>query len=251
MDNNKEAIYFVYIPADKVLIPCVDISKISMEKINKDFIQDWYNFIKNLQINYRKHENLDQTIDNLSKNFEIKTIENYFIILPKGFKGGFVKNYPDLFNASHEQIVNFIEKTNSMLDDIFIRTSEKIHIINMKIHPLTYLNLNIENSDWALTKARKKIIYISILVWQNYREKDKFICNIELIEKYCTPDIYNCDNYIMLFSRALNSKSNNLIDWCRNNKNKIIWDRDLLNDIPIYHRNICENELDFPDFKND
>lgn len=243
--KNKQCIYFKAVLIDKLLIPYFDVSKANFEYIDTTFLNVWKNFISYLQMNFK----------NINKEIELLTSTGYNVtaihlneFLPLGFREGLIYNFPDVLNCTNSQLYLFLNNTGLTLDKFLFRVNEHQSLINTKIHPYNFIHLGINNS-YEIVKFAKlqtsKTIWISIIIWWNYRQidnmgEDNFI---ELIETYCLPNLFNCDYFIMAYARALESTNSTFIDWFENNKCNIIWDDDLLNDVPSYHLEICKNNF--------
>ena len=252
MENQRQAIKFINIPSDKVIVPIFDVSKANFTYIDIDFLDSWKTFINNLNEQYKIDKDHKLFITELSKNYKTVTNNTYNIMLPPYFRGGIIYNFPDLYKANNNQLIKFVEQTKIKLSDILIRTSNKQICVNLKIEPETFVNLDFSNYDWLVEQAKindNKKIWISIVIWWNYKndtkiktleEKNNFI---ELIEKYCTPEIYYCNYYIMLFSRIKQLGNLELINWAKKNITNIIWDEDLLSDTPTFSIEKCKGEI--------
>lgn len=248
-----EAIYFVLVPSNKLIIPCFDVSK--AKTIKENLIQEWDEFIITMQKKYDGDNSYDVFVNNLKKEYKVVINNNITIGLPIHFEGGLIKNFPDLYNANNNQLIDFVKKTKITLDKIKIRTGEKQVVCTYNIHPVNFLNLNFTDSIWLAEQAKlqnNKKIWISIVVWWKYRSTSipgnsnvgKYRNSediVYLIENYCLPEIYNCDFFIMLTARALELNDHNLLSWIEKSKSKILWDSDALSDTPQSHIYKCKD----------
>lgn len=249
MKTQTDAISFIYIPSDKVVIPHFDVSKAKMNDINDQFLSLWQQFINEKQQLFNQYDrNISKFINILGLQYNIIINNDYLVMLPPHFTGGLINNFPDLYHATHNQLTEFINKTQMKLNEILIRTSEKQILVNMKLHPTTFLNLSFSDTRWLIDQAKKqssKIIWLSIVIWWRYRDNNAVTDDslISLLETHCIPDLYYCNYYVMFYARVLELDNKNLIKWCENHLINVIWDEDLLSDTPSYHLEKCKNVI--------
>ena len=253
----QSAITFFVVVSDKVIIPHYDVSKSNIAIITNNFLIEWKNFIRSLQQRYVKHNNLNTELLQLqSDGFNIIHKNNYFISLPTNFFGGYIYNFPDLFDASNLQIQQFISNTNIHLNDLKIRSSKPIITIDYHLNPFNFINLDID-SIWIANLAIKqhetihKNILISIIVWWLYHNNESTNRYDDIamqLLSLCTPEIFKCHFFIMLYTRFIELNCNPIIKWCNHNINNIIWDEDYISDTPTKHLDICKHIFIHPLF---
>lgn len=149
-----------------LIIPQLDVSKCNIELFNNNTLIEWKLFCDSFDGEFN---------DVLKKIKKYKTIksENLFIKIPRGYTSSIWHNYPDLYECNGDQILMYLEKTQSKLSDIFIKISQFQSIINCRITPEIFSNLSI--SDYSrLTKIlidngeTNPLIWCSVASWWNY-----------------------------------------------------------------------------------
>lgn len=251
MNIHKNAIQFVVVERDKLVIPCFLVHLCDLENITVTFISDWFAFVKNLQKTY---VSMQQSVYQLKQSgYKVIEDNNYTVILPTHWKGGFISNYPDLFECSGDQVFEFLSRSQVELDTLLIKNNQKHHVVNYKPNPTTFVNLSIANSALFSKLAEKQgcsaRIWLSIVIWWRYNENDDsfYALQTDLVKEYCQPEIFLCNNFIMVYARAQQLGNTELINWLRENINRIKWDEDLLSEVSQYHMNTCKDV----DFEND
>ena len=236
---NIECFYCFYSEFDKVYIINYDVSKVIENDINENFMLEYDNYFK--ENFYKKsYEDIEKFV-----------IENFKIIhkinvksLPIREENTYIKNFPDLSNCNEHQIINFIEKTKIDLNDIKISTSIKPLFINRKLNKYNFQNLDVLaiNLFKYINNKTNIDIVIALIIFSEYQQNEIDITNF--IDYYCIPNIYRCDNFIMFAVNSYVSNKNKYsLDWIEMNKDKIIWDEDLLYDVPTYHIHYGEKFL--------
>ena len=240
----NDCIYFNIVNGDKLIIPIFDISKIKdFMYIDNTFFNQWKDFIKYINDIYIKLS-YEKCVNELKK-MGYKCYEKKAFI--KVIGSNVLITSPDFYNATSFQIVNFIEKSEILLNDIKLRNENDI-ISTLNINFDSIRNFNIElNVLFEIAKSQistRISIYLGIALWFcYYNNKDTSI--LEKIT-YCKDKIFYCDNFIKLVS--LSSKNKILLDWCNDNMNKIIWDEDLVSDVETVHINNCKTYFTHPFF---
>jgi hypothetical protein len=256
MDKQINAIYFVVVIGDRLIIPCFDVSRCDMKQIDHEFLSHWRSFIHNLQMQF---VSVEKSVTYLQSNgYQIKCDGDYTTVLPTHWKGGFIYNFPDLYDASSDQIFEFLERSLIDLDDLLIKSNSKHFVVNFKVTPETFINLSLNNSSRLAKIADDqkscKRIWLSIIIWWKYHDGDTSSVEnlVEIIEKHCLPDIFRwCNYFIMLYGRAIELKDDILLSWLNHNMSKVIWDDDLLSDVSTYHMHLCSNSIDNTQFKRE
>lgn len=255
MDQHKPAISFIIVRPDRLIIPCFDITLCSLNLINNTFMSTWKQFIQQLQ---RSFINLETTIHSLS-SYPITYNDRQTVFLPPHWTGGFVYNNPDFYNATNDTIITFINNANIQLDDMMIRNDPTQYLVNYKITPYIFINLNIEDCETlfklAINQDSSPRIYISIICWWNYHKDDGSSCNnlYKYVEQYCCPEIFKCSYFLLFMSRMIAIQYDKMVQWCVNNIDKVKWDSDYLADTPTFCFEICggKNVITNPLFRTE
>jgi len=255
MNEQVNAIYFVVVIGDRLIIPCFDVSNCNMKHIDHEFLSNWRSFIHSLQMQF---VSVEKSITYLQFNgYHIKWDNDYTTVLPPHWKGGFIYNFPDLYDASSDQIFEFLERSLIDLDDLLIKNNSKHYVVNFKITPETFINLSLCNSarlsKIADDQKSSKRIWMSIIIWWKYHDDDISSSDlVEMLEKHCFPDIFRwCNYFIMLYGRAIELKDEKLLSWLNQNMSKVLWDEDLLSDVSTYHIHLCSKQIENIQFKRE
>lgn len=242
---HPECVYITVVTPDRLLIPCFNVAKCNLNQVDDCTIANWKKLISRWQSQF---ETLGQSIDMLTKTgYKIVYADNYSLPLPSRWQGGFVSNFFDFFDASSEQIFEFIELTNISLDSIRIKNFDREHVCNYAPTMHTFINLSFANSqrlaNIAIKEQSSQRICMCILAWWAYGKDDKST-NGEMLE-FARQSLYlksktRCDYYIMLVTRAQQLENTEMLKWLFNWTEQIVWDQDLLSDLP----NFCfEDEI--------
>lgn len=250
----------------KLIIPQLDVSKCDIKLFTPNTLNEW-----DLYCNSFNGQFDDALKLLLKKKYNVTYNNNIFIKIPYNFVGCIWDNYPDLYNCDGEQVLLYLEKTQSKLSDVYIKTSPFQCLINCKITPETFINLSVHNYSEMVrilthNGETNPIVWCSIACWwnyisettsQNYSEqvvsggygtwmqktvnmKQELVTDVinnddmllHILNTYCCPKLYTrCNWFLMLHSRA---ESAILLDWINNNKTSVVWDDDLISDTPSY-----------------
>ena len=249
--THPRAISFAINKLDRCFIPCFDVSRSPISLITHSFIESWREFIAQLIIKFKKCEFVQ---------IELWTTANYAttyitqnIILPAHFTCGILDNYPDLYECNSSQVCAYLKNSNQSLKDIYIRTGKNTKMVNMRVCPETFMNLNTKCSDIMLLTIDQQcispIIIATILIWWNNHLYIDPTTNNENTDNlvyyastYCAEYLFKmCNYYVMLYSRAITINNVALQQWLSQNLIYVEWDDDMLSDVPSNHIYICRH----------
>ena len=267
-----------------LVIPHLDVSKTNIDLFNSNTINEWKQFIHSFGNDYK-------TVVKLLKARKYKTIEktNLTLKIPFGYKTCIWETYPDLYNCSDTQVLLFLEKTQTRLSDIRIKTSPSQTVVEFYVSPETFTNLCMSNYQ-KLTEIlihngeTNATMWCSVACWWNYsnglseqnyiqttptgfidkhetRKQEISVDSsfenddtwIKILNDYCCPKLFTrCNWFMMLHARAILNKSVKMLEWIEENKKYVVWDEDLLSDTPTYAFNECYKYYDnIPMFANE
>ena len=171
---HPECVYVVIVKPDKLLIPCFNVAKCHLDQVDKSTNTKWNKLISKWQSQF---ETLQKSIDMLVHDgYTIVYADKYSVPLPSGWRGGFISNYFDFFDASSDQIFEFLQRAEISLDTIRIKNFQREYVCNYAPTMHTFINLSFANSQRLATIAMQEKscqrICMCILAWWAYAQDD-------------------------------------------------------------------------------
>jgi hypothetical protein len=285
MELFSNGLVFIISYEYKTIIPTLDVSKCNIELFDITTISNWKKFSNNFGTDFK-------SVLKLIKTKKYKYIEktNLFIKNPFMCESCVLETYPDLYECTGQQVLLFLEKTKSRLTDICIRTTPSQYLAEFYVSPETFANLSISNYEKLVEILIKNgelntTMWCSVACWWNYisgisvqnyteligtddpiekfefrkeEKKNELLFDnddewIKILNTYCCPKIFiRCNWFMMLHARAKINESVKVLNWIEENKQKVVWDEDLLSDTPTYAFNECyKYYLDICIFENE